>query len=110
MIIFCALFSKLWLEMSGRSPNDVLAEFVRNDMFVVGRTKKESMIRVLNKYIPIAAITGSIFIALISIFADLLGAIGSGTGILLVVNIIYSYFEAFKNQGQRTSKRSTIEF
>lgn len=36
------------------------------------------MIRVLNKYIPIAAVFGGVCIALISIFADLMGAIGSG--------------------------------
>lgn len=32
-------------------------------------------------------------IGLISIFADLLGAIGSGTGILLSVSILYGYYE-----------------
>ena len=77
MIISCALFSKLWLQMSGRSPNDVLNEFVKNNMNIAGR-RDESMIKVLNKYIPIAAVFGGICIGLITIFADLLGAIGSG--------------------------------
>jgi protein transport protein SEC61 subunit alpha len=47
----------------------------------------------LNRYIPIAAILGGMCIGLISIFADLLGAIGSGTGILLSVSILYGYYE-----------------
>jgi protein transport protein SEC61 subunit alpha len=40
-----------------------------------------------------AATLGGICIGLLTIFADFLGAIGSGTGILLTVNIIYSLYE-----------------
>lgn len=54
------------------------------------------MINVLNKYIPVAAALGGIFIGLLTIIADFLGAIGSGTGILLAVTIIYGYFEQIK--------------
>jgi len=51
-----------------------------------------SSIQVLNKYIPVAAALGGMVIGLISIFSDLVGAIGSGTGILLSVSIIYGYY------------------
>jgi protein transport protein SEC61 subunit alpha len=47
----------------------------------------------LNRYIPIAASCGGMCIGLLSIVADLMGAIGSGTGILLSVSIIYGYYE-----------------
>lgn len=109
MIITCAVFSKLWLQMSGRSPNDILNEFVKKNLFIAGR-KQSSMIKVLNKYIPVAAVFGGICIGLITIFADLLGAIGSGTGILLVVNIIYSYFEAYQAESGNISSKGAIEF
>jgi len=36
---------------------------------------------------------GGIFTGLLTIFADFLGAIGSGTGILLSVTIIYGLYE-----------------
>ncbi len=49
---------------------------------------------VLEKYIPTAAALGGLCIGLLSITADLMGAIGSGTGILLAVTIIYSYYES----------------
>lgn len=55
--------------------------------------RDESILRVLEKHIPIAASCGGICIALLTVLADLLGAIGSGTGILLAVTIIYGYFE-----------------
>ena len=36
---------------------------------------------------------GGMCVGLLTIVADLMGAIGSGSGILLAVNIIYGYFE-----------------
>ena len=55
--------------------------------------REESMVRYLNRYIPTAAAFGGCCIGALSIFADFMGAIGSGTGILLAVTIIYQYFE-----------------
>lgn len=51
---------------------------------------------VLNRYIPTAAAFGGLCIGALSIFADFMGAIGSGTGILLAVTIIFQYFEMFQ--------------
>lgn len=51
------------------------------------------MYKVLEKHIPVAAFVGGVFIGVLSVFSDLIGTIGSGTGLLLVVNIIYSYYE-----------------
>jgi len=48
---------------------------------------------VLNKYIPIAATFGGMCIGALTILADFIGVIGSGTGMLLSVTIIYGYFE-----------------
>jgi protein transport protein SEC61 subunit alpha len=52
-----------------------------------------SIIKILEKHIPVAATCGGVCIGLLTIVADFLGAIGSGTGILLAVTIIYGYFE-----------------
>lgn len=55
----------------------------------------------LNRYIPTAAAFGGACIGALTIVADFLGAIGSGTGILLAVTIIYEYFEKIcKEEGQ----------
>ena len=48
-----------------------------------------------------AAAFGGMCIGALTVVADLLGAIGSGTGILLAVTIIYQYYEMFsKEQGE----------
>ena len=59
-----------------------------------------SLERELNRYIPTAAAFGGLCIGALSIIADFLGAIGSGTGILLAVTTIYQYFEIFIKEQQ----------
>ena len=46
----------------------------------------------------IAAAFGGACIGALTVAADFMGAIGSGTGILLAVTIIYQYFEAFDKE------------
>jgi len=60
--------------------------------------RNSSMLSTLKRYIPIAATFGGICIGSLTILADFMGAIGSGTGILLAVTIIYSFFETFKKE------------
>ncbi|KAD5802593.1 hypothetical protein E3N88_13953 [Mikania micrantha] len=52
----------------------------------------------LNRYIPTAAAFGGMCIGALTVLADFIGAIGSGTGILLAVTIIYQYFETFEKE------------
>lgn len=59
-------------------------------MFITGN-RESSTKQVLRKYIPIAATFGGMCIGGLTIVADFLGAIGSGTGILLTVTIVYGY-------------------
>ena len=57
-----------------------------------------SLYKELKRIIPMAAILGGLLIGALSVSADLLGAVGSGTGILLAVTIIYQYFEKFMKE------------
>jgi len=52
----------------------------------------------LNRYIPSLAVLGGLLIGDLAAFADFTGAIGTGTGILLTVMIIYNYYEELSNQ------------
>jgi protein transport protein SEC61 subunit alpha len=91
----CALFSKTWIEVSGSSPKDV-AKQLRDQQMVFKGHRKTSLVHELNRYIPAAAAFGGMCIGLLTVLADFLGAIGSGTGILLAVTIIYQYYEMFE--------------
>jgi len=93
----CALFAKTWIEVSGQSAKDI-AKQLRDQGMVIKGSNKTSLIHELNRYIPAAAAFGGMCIGALTILADFLGAIGSGTGILLSVTIIYSYYEIFAKE------------
>merc|ERR1712086_266610 len=97
MLIACALFSKTWIEVSGSSPKDVHRQLCDQNMTLMGYRQTE-MKKVLKRYIPIAAAFGGMCIGALTVIADFMGAIGSGTGILLAVTIIYQYFEIFMKE------------
>jgi len=98
----CALFSKTWIEVSGSSPRDVAKQLRDQDMIIRGFREK-SVITVLNRYIPTAAAFGGMCIGGLTVMADFMGAIGSGTGILLAVTIIFQYFEMFAKETAKDS-------
>jgi len=95
----CALFSKTWIEVSGSSSRDVAKQLQSQQMTIPGH-RPQDIKKTLDRYIPTAAAFGGLCIGALSIFADFLGAIGSGTGILLAVTIIYQYFEIFTKEKQ----------
>ena len=90
----CALFSKTWIEVSGASARDVAKQLRDNQMIMKGH-RDSALIHVLNRYIPTAAAFGGMCIGALSVCADFMGAIGTGTGILLSVTIIFQFYEAF---------------
>lgn len=81
--------------VSGSSPKDV-AKQLRDQQLVLKGHRNNSIVHELNRYIPAAAAFGGMCIGLLTVLADFLGAIGSGTGILLAVTIIYQYYEMFE--------------
>ena len=93
----CALFSKTWIDVSGSSPKDV-ARQLRDSQMVMRGHRDASIVKVLNLYIPTAATFGGLCIGLLSVMADFMGAIGSGTGILLAVTNIYQYYETIDKE------------
>jgi protein transport protein SEC61 subunit alpha len=90
----CALFSKTWIEVSGASARDV-AKQLRDNQVVMKGHRDSALFHVLNRYIPTAAAFGGMCIGALSVMADFMGAIGTGTGILLSVTIIYQFLETY---------------
>lgn len=99
-ILTCAWFSTLWIEISGSSPKDV-ARQLRDQAMVIKGHRDTSTVQHLQRYIPVAAGFGGACIGALTVVADFLGAIGSGTGILLAVTIIYQYYEMFTKEGMQ---------
>ena len=84
----CAIFSKTWIEVSGSGPRDIAKQLKEQQMVMAGH-REGSMYKELKRVVPTAAALGGALLGLLSVVADLMGAIGSGTGILMAVTIIY---------------------
>jgi len=98
----CAIFSVIWIEVSGASPRDVAKQLEKQGLVIKG-FREQSVVKILYRYIPTAAALGGMCIGILSIFADFMGAIGSGTGILLAVSIIFQYFEQYSREQKQDS-------
>uniref|UniRef100_A0A674PDP3 Protein transport protein SEC61 subunit alpha n=1 Tax=Takifugu rubripes TaxID=31033 RepID=A0A674PDP3_TAKRU len=109
MLGSCAFFSKTWIEVSGSSAKDVAKQLKEQQMVMRGH-RETSMVHELNRYIPTAAAFGGLCIGGLSVMADFLGAIGSGTGILLAVTIIYQYFEIFVKEQSEVGSMTALLF
>jgi len=64
-----------------------------------------SLVHVLEMYIPTAAAFGGMCIGALTVVADFMGAIGSGTGILLAVGNILQYIETIIKYNQQNILR-----
>lgn len=85
----CAVFSKTWIEVSGSGPRDI-ARQLKDQQLVMAGHREGSMYKELKRVVPTAAAFGGATIGALSVIADLSGALGSGTGVLVAVTTIYS--------------------
>ncbi len=94
IVVFCAVFSLIWLEVGGLGPNKVAKQLMDSGMQIPGYRRSERPIeQILKRYIPVVTVLGGVIVGLVAGLSDFFGAFGSGTGILLSVGIIYQYYE-----------------
>ncbi len=94
MVVLSTAFAMVWVETAGMSARNVAEQLIGADMQIPGfRRNPKSIEKYLNNYIPYAAFLGGVFIGLLAAIADFLGAVGTGTGILLTTGIIRQYYE-----------------
>jgi len=94
LVLFCALFSIIWLEVGGLGPAKVAKQLMDSGMQIPGYRRSEKPIEaILKRYIPVVTVLGGIIVALVAGTSDFMGVFGTGTGILLSVGIVYQYYE-----------------
>lgn len=94
------MFSRLWVDVSGQAPRDIAKQLKQQNLQIFNHAEKSNL-KILEEYIPTAALLGGLMIGALSVMADLMGVIGSGTGILLSVTIIFSYYEIWAKEQQK---------
>jgi preprotein translocase subunit SecY len=97
VIFFTAIvtvFSRLWVELGGLSAKTAARNLLDADVQVPGFRRSEGSVEgLLNRYIPSLTIISGIIIGLLASLSNMLGVFGSGTGVLLMVNIMVSYYQ-----------------
>ena len=91
----CVLFSWLWVEISGSlNAKEVSKQLYNSGIQIPGfRSSKRQLYMIMKKYIPALTILGGLFVGILAFIADLTGALGGGTGVLLTVGIVYKLYE-----------------
>jgi preprotein translocase subunit SecY len=94
LIALSSVFAKFWVETAGMDSKTVAKQLQQGGMQIPGfRGDIRIIERVLEKYIPPLTIVGGITVGLLAAFADVLGALGGGMGVLLTVGIVYQMYE-----------------
>ncbi|MEM4545732.1 MAG: preprotein translocase subunit SecY [Nitrososphaerota archaeon] len=94
LIVFCLLFAKFWVNIGGLSPSKIAKQLVSAGMQVPGfRRTPEVIEKIIGKYISTVTILGAILVGLIAGVADYTNTFGTGTGILLLIGIVYQYYQ-----------------
>lgn len=99
LVLLCVLFGWFWIESTGMGSREVASQLERTGLQIPGfRQDPRVMEGILDRYIPIITILSSITVGLIAWGADITGALGTGTGILLTVGILYRFYEDLAQQ------------
>lgn len=89
------VFSVFWVTTSGMDAHSVAEQIEGMGMQIPGFRRDPRIIEeVLNRYIPTITIISGLFVGTLAAMADFTGALGTGTGILLTVMIIYNLYES----------------
>lgn len=98
-MVLCALFSVFWVKSSGMDAKAQARKIANSGLQVAGfRQDIRILESILDRYVMPLTIMGGAAIGLLASFTNLLGALVSGTAILLVIMIIYQFYQNIAQQ------------
>lgn len=98
-VAFCTLFSVFWVKSSGMDAKAQAGKIAGSGLQVAGfRQDIRILESILDRYVMPLTIMGGAAIGLLAAFTDLLGALVSGTAILLVIMIMFQFYQNIAQQ------------
>ncbi len=99
MVLGAVIFSIFWVQTSGMDARSQAKQMISSGLQIPGFRRDERVLeRLLDRYITPLTVMGAMAVGLLAATADLTGAFGSGTGILLTVMIVYRLYEDIAQQ------------
>ena len=98
-VFFCTIFSIFWVKTSGMDSKAQAEKIVSSGLQVAGfRQDTRILESILDRYIMPLTVMGGAAIGLLAASTDLLGALVSGTAILLVIMIMFQFYQNIAQQ------------
>ena len=98
-MLFSTIFSVFWVKTSGMDAKKQAHNIISSGLQVAGFRQDERIIEsILDRYIMPLTVMGGAAIGLLAAATDLLGALLSGTAILLVIMIMYRLYQNVAQQ------------
>jgi len=99
-MVLSTMFGLFWVETAGLTAKDVSKQLFQYGLHIPGMRRDPRIIEMtLQKYIPTITIIGSAFVGLLAALANITGALGTGTGILLTVMILHRLYQQLDQMG-----------
>ncbi|MCH9030211.1 MAG: hypothetical protein IH819_11530 [Bacteroidetes bacterium] len=100
-VFFSTLFSIFWVKTSGMDAKAQAHKIAASGLQVAGFRQDERILEsILDRYIMPLTIMGGLAIGFLASITNLLGALVSGTAILLVIMIMYQFYQNIAQQHQ----------
>ena len=100
-MFFSTLFAVFWMKSSGMDAKAQAHKIAASGLQVAGFRQDERILEsILDRYIMPLTIMGGLAIGFLASITNLLGALVSGTAILLVIMIMYQFYQNIAQQHQ----------
>ena len=100
-MFFATLFAIFWVKTSGMDAKAQAHKISASGLQIAGFRQDERILEsVLDRYIMPLTVMGGLAIGLLAAVTDLLGALVSGTAILLVIMITFQFYQNIAQQHQ----------
>jgi len=99
MVFFSTVFAVVWVKTSGMDSSAQAKKIAESGLQVAGFRQDTRVVEtILDRYIMPLTIMGGAAIGLLSSSTDLMGALVSGTSILLVIMIMFQFYQNIAQQ------------
>jgi len=98
-VLLCTLFSVFWVKSSGMDSKSQAKKIASSGLQVAGFRQDIRIVEsILDRYIGPLTIMGGAAIGLLASFTNLLGALVSGTAMLLVIMIMFQFYQSIAQE------------
>jgi len=98
-VFFSVLFAAFWVKTSEMDGRSQAKKIMNSGLHVAGFRQDERILEsILNRYIMPLTIMGGAAIGLLASLTNLLGALVSGTAMLLVIMIVYQFYQSIARE------------